>query len=137
MPVNLRHFAIECDDVERAKRFYERVFGWSIRPWGPPNFYQIFSGTKADPGVFGALQERREPLSGTGNRCCECTFGVESLARAIQAIEAHGGRVLTKEFRIEDVGNVIYFADTEGNRIGVMQYDPGWIWPEGVAGRAG
>ena len=39
MTATLRHFAINADDVPRAKRFYEEVFGWSFTPWGPPNFY--------------------------------------------------------------------------------------------------
>ncbi len=27
------------------------------------------------------------------------------------------------EYRIEGVGNVFYFIDTEGNRVGAMKYD--------------
>ena len=27
---NVAHFAINADDVARAKRFYERVFGWTM-----------------------------------------------------------------------------------------------------------
>ena len=40
MPATLRHFAINADDVQRAKAFYEKVFGWAFNPWGPPNFYR-------------------------------------------------------------------------------------------------
>ena len=40
MPATLRHFAINADDVPRAKRFYEEAFGWTFTPWGPPGFYQ-------------------------------------------------------------------------------------------------
>lgn len=134
MPANLAHFAIECDDVERAKRFYEAVFGWRIQPWGPPGFYQIFSGTKTSPGVQGALQGRRSPLTGTGNRCCECTFAVDSLKATLAAVAANGGRSLTTEFRIEGVGNGAYFEDSEGNRMGAMHYDADLKWPEGVIG---
>ena len=32
MPATLRHFAINADDVPRAKRFYEEVFGWTCTP---------------------------------------------------------------------------------------------------------
>ena len=52
---NVNHFAIECDDVERAKAFYERVFGWTIKPWGPPNYYHIATGTPERPGILGDL----------------------------------------------------------------------------------
>lgn len=133
-PNNLRHFAVECDDVERAKSFYEAVFGWSIRPWGPPGFYQIFSGTPEDPGVLGALQARREPLTGGGgNRAFECTIGVEALEPIVAAVEANGGRVAMSRYRIEGVGELIYFEDTEGNRVGAMAYDLAYPWPPGVS----
>ena len=56
MPNNLKHFAIHADDVPRARAFYEKVFGWQFRPWGPPGFYLIQTGTDEDPGVQGALK---------------------------------------------------------------------------------
>ena len=133
MPNNLRHFAIECDDVERAKQFYEAVFAWNIRPWGPPGFYQIFTGTPEDPGVLGALQERREPLVEGGSRGFECTIGVEALEPVIKAVEANGGRVVMDRYRIEGVGDLIYVEDTEGNRVGVIKYDLAYAWPAGVS----
>ena len=34
-------FAINADDVPRARNFYETVFGWGFEPWGPPGFYLI------------------------------------------------------------------------------------------------
>jgi predicted enzyme related to lactoylglutathione lyase len=122
MPVTLRHFAIECNDVERAKKFYETVFGWSIRPWGPPGFFQVFAA-KGDGTPIGALQERREPLSGTGNRGCECTFGVEDVDVTLKAVVASGGAVLMPKFHLEGIGDLVFFADTEGNRIGAMRYE--------------
>jgi predicted enzyme related to lactoylglutathione lyase len=122
MAHNVGHFAIECDDVERAKAFYEAVFGWRIEPWGPPGYYHIYTGAPEAPGILGDLRSRREPLSGTGNRGYECTINVGSLAETLSAVEAHGGRIASKPYRIEGVGDLAYFEDTEGNRAGVMQY---------------
>lgn len=34
-------FAINADDVPRARDFYQKVFDWTFEPWGPPNFYRI------------------------------------------------------------------------------------------------
>ncbi len=57
------HFAINADDVPRARAFYEAVFGWEFTPFGPPGFFQIETGSRAPFGrVQGALQERREAL---------------------------------------------------------------------------
>ena len=64
MPNNVKHFAINADDVPRARAFYEKAFGWQFTPWGPPGFYLIRTGTKDDPGVHGALQGRREIVAG-------------------------------------------------------------------------
>ncbi len=121
MPGRFRHFAINADDIERARRFYESVLGWSFEPWGPPDFYQI---QDAGEGVQGALQERRK----VGTRTMpglEVTIGVPDLAETTSAIEANGGRQLMQPFRIEGVGELVYFEDSEGNALGAMQYDEG------------
>jgi hypothetical protein len=122
MPALVRHFAIHAEDVPRARSFYEAVLGWTFAPWGPPNFYQILD---AGPGLRGALQERHEPLSGTGLRGYEVTIGVDDLAETMRLIEAHGGRILSQPFRIEGVGELVQFEDSEGNRVVAMHYEPG------------
>jgi uncharacterized protein len=123
MPNNLAHFAIEADDLPRARKFYEKVFGWQFSPWGPPDFFQIRTGTADDPGVLGALQRRREPLTGTGNRCFECTIAVDSIEATMAKVGVNGGRLVMQPFVIVGVGTLIFFHDTEGNRVGAMQYD--------------
>ena len=122
MPASFRHFAINADDVSRAKQFYEAVFAWRFDPWGPPDYYQV---NNAGTGLKGALQESRELVPGVRMRGCETTFGVADLKATIAAIEASGGRIIMPPFRIESVGELIYFEDTEGNILGAMQYDDG------------
>jgi predicted enzyme related to lactoylglutathione lyase len=122
MPATLRHFAINADDVSRAKRFYGEVFGWRFDPWGPPDYYQV---KNAGAGLLGALQERRALVPGRRMTGFETSFGVEDLKATIAAIEAGGGKIIMQPYRIEGVGELIYFEDTEGNLVGAMQYDPG------------
>ena len=122
MSATLRHFAINADDVQRAKRFYETVFDWRFDPWGPPDFYQV---KNAGQGLFGALQGRRELVPGVRMAGYEASFGVEDLKATIAAVEASGGKIVMQPYRIEGVGELIYFEDTEGNLVGAMQYDPG------------
>src|SRR4030095_699893 len=97
MPNLLRHFSIECDDVERARAFYEAVFGWEIAPWGPPGFYQI----AFDPAnrVTGDLRER-EGAHGEGMRGFVCTFGVGDLDATTAAVLPKRGSVLAQVFPI-------------------------------------
>lgn len=121
MPPTFRHFALNADDVARAKRFYETVFDWEFTPYGPPNFYQIFN---AGDGFIGALQERRELVEGKPMFGFEATFGVEDIEATLALVESAGGRTLMPPFLIEGVGEIAYFEDPEGNVCGVAQYLP-------------
>ena len=121
MPNNVDFFAINADNVPRARTFYEAVFGWSFEPWGPPNFYLIETGKEPITSVRGALQERRELAQGQKMIGFECTVSVENIDQTIRSIEAHGGRMAAPKFHIPTVGTVAYFFDTEGNVAGVIQ----------------
>ena len=127
MPNHIRHFAIHADQVDRARAFYATVFGWRFEAWGPPNFYLIRTGPDADRGLQGALQERQQSLAGTGMRGFECTIGVDDLDAVVAAIPRAGGSVVSTPFTIEGVGRLAFFEDTEGNRVGAMQYDPSYL----------
>jgi predicted enzyme related to lactoylglutathione lyase len=125
MPANVAHFAIHADDVERARRFYEGVFGWRFEAWGPPGFYRIDTGGPGQAGIAGALHGRHEPLTGTGMRGYECTIAVDDLAAVKSAIVAQGGQIVLDEMEIDTVGTLIQFRDTEGNVAAAMRYLPG------------
>ena len=123
MASNLAHFAINADDVVRARRFYESVFGWRFSAWGPPEFFQIETGDDSDPGVRGALQRRREVSPGVRVNAFEATISVDDVDATALAVTANGGRVIMARTTIATVGHLIYFEDTEGNIAGAMQYD--------------
>jgi len=120
MAAKFRHLALNADDVQRAKAFYESVFGWRFEPWGPPDYYQA---RNAADGMIAALQDRRELKSGVRMAGFEATMAVDDLDATMAAIEAAGGRMLSRPIYIETVGRLVYFEDTEGNLAGVMQYD--------------
>ncbi len=71
----------------------------------------------------GALQLRQEPLVGSGARGFECTIGVGDLDAVLDLISRHGGEVVSAPYTIDGVGRLAFFHDTEGNRVGVMQYE--------------
>ena len=123
MPNNVVHFAVHADDIPRARRFYEGVFGWQFRPWGPPDFFLITTGPAADPGIHGALQKRREPVQGKSMTGYECTVSVDSVEETSAAVKEHGGKLVMPKTVISGVGTLIQFEDTESNVVCAMQYD--------------
>ncbi|MEI9991827.1 MAG: VOC family protein [Rhizomicrobium sp.] len=118
MANHIRFFAITAADVERARKFYEAVFGWTFEDWGPPGFYLIHGA-----GLPGALQQRHEPLVGTHPRSFELTVGVADIDDIARKVVAAGGVIVMQKSHIETVGTLIHFTDTEANRLGAMQYD--------------
>lgn len=122
MPQNVVHFAIHADDVDRARGFYERVFGWRFEAWGPAGFHRIITGSDDDPGIHGALHERHVPVSGDGMTGFGCTIPVESITETNELIVQHGGEITMPESEIPGVGRHVGFKDTEGNDVAAMQY---------------
>ena len=123
MPANLASFAIHVDDTDRARAFYEAVFGWVFEPWGPPGFYLIHTGDESSPGIQGLMHKRRDPRSGVGLNGFEPTFSVEDIDAIAAAVEANGGKMIMPKAVIPTVGALIRFLDTEGNDIGAMRYE--------------
>jgi len=118
---NLAHFAINADDVVRARRFYEHVFGWTMSAWGPPGFYQIQTGEGQT--VLGALQKRRDLIAGQRTVGYECTISVPSIDDTSKAVLANGGKTLLEKSIIVGVGALMFFQDPEGNAFGAIQFD--------------
>jgi uncharacterized protein len=118
---NVCHFAIHADNVERAKAFYQQVFGWRFEEWGPPDFFLIHTGNQQMPGIHGALHQRMEPL-GTGFNGFECSISVENVKKTEADIVAAGGTIMMKPVEIPTVGTLIKFMDTERNLACAIQY---------------
>jgi len=120
---HLAHFAINADDLPRARRFYENVFGWTFSPYGPPGFFQIDMGRTTVQPVLGALQQRRALVPGVELKGFECTISVSDVHATARAIEANGGRIIMAVVTLPSVGQLLFFEDPEGNLAGAMQYD--------------
>jgi predicted enzyme related to lactoylglutathione lyase len=118
------HYSINADDVDRARQFYEKVFGWKFDAYGPPGFFLVNreSATLHVP-LGGALQKRRELVPGVAMRGFECTISVDDIHRTAKSIQANGGKIVMQICTLAGVGRLLYFQDTEGNLAGAMQYD--------------
>jgi predicted enzyme related to lactoylglutathione lyase len=114
------HFDINADDVDRAIRFYESVFGWKFEKWeGPMEYWMIKTGNKEEPGIDGGMSRRADTNSGVVN-----TIGVESGDDAVENIIKAGGKVIQPKNAIPGVGWFASCVDTEGTPFGLMQDNP-------------
>ena len=119
----LSHIAINADDVDVSRTFYEAVFGWRFAAWGPPGFYRIAADDADGPGVGAALQQRRELLPTGPTTGFECTVAVHDVDVVARTAQARGGRVLLPRSTIAGVGQIVWLADPSGNVVGAMHYD--------------
>ena len=118
----LAHFAINTDDVEATRAFYEAVFGWKFNAYGPPGFYQIDTGSEPVT-LMGALQQRRALVAGIQTRGFECTIVVASLDRTEAMLRERGAKIVLERSTITQVGHLLFFEDPGGNFVGVMEFD--------------
>jgi uncharacterized protein len=127
------HFEIQADDVERAKDFYQKVFGWEIKQYmteeksGMMDYWLIMTGKEGTPGIDGGMYQRP-----TDDKIFtyDCTVEVEDIDKAIEAVKANGGTIRTDRTGQEknELKGVGWFAgaiDPEGNRFALMQAT-GW-----------
>ena len=122
-PTPVAHFAINADDVDRAKAFYSEVFGWEFTPGGWPEFFHIDTGTEKPGHPVGSLQRRRVIIEGRPIHGFECTIAVSDLGAVTGAVKAAGGRIAMDPYSIPGVGTLIFVEDTEGNLVGAMHYN--------------
>lgn len=117
------HFELPADDIERARGFYRDAFGWSMNPM-PEMKYTIVSTTEVgedympvERGVInGGMAERGGPITAP-----VVTLGVDDIDTALRRVEELGGKTVQGKMPVGDMGFTAYFADTEGNTVGLWQ----------------
>ena len=112
------HFEFAVDDMERAKAFYQKVFGWKIEVWHGPFDYVMLTTGEGERGIDGALIPREAQTPPT-----TVTLDVQSVDKAVADVIAGGGSVAVPKMAIPGVGYLAYCTDTEGNLFGLMEMD--------------
>jgi len=111
-------FEISVNDMDRARKFYERVLGLELGlNQVESTLMAWFPTTEGGAGSSGALlqSEGRAP-SHDGTMIY---FSVPDIEAVLARVEAAGGRTLTPKTDIGEYGFYAYFEDSEGNRVGV------------------
>ena len=114
MPNAIVHFEIPADDVQRAKKFYERALGWKISdPW-KMDYFLVETKEKGEEGINGGLMQRKMSGQPFMNY-----LAVDSIDAYCKKVEKAGGVVvLPKQEIAPGMGWIAAFKDTEGNIMG-------------------
>jgi len=118
------HFEIPYDDQQRAKKFYQDVFGWQINKFADMDYY-IAITCKCDPKTMvptepGAINGGLLKKDPTGEHPL-IVIDVPSIDEHINKIESAGGKVVMPTMKVGDFGLYARVSDTEGNVIGIWQ----------------
>lgn len=121
------HFEIHADDIERAKRFYGNVFGWTFEDYsgatGGDPYWGVITGPEDQPGINGGLMQRRGAADQGFVNAYVCTIGVEDFDATAARIIGEGGQVALPKMAITGMAWQGYFIDPERNVFGIHQPD--------------
>jgi len=117
--LRVSHFELPADDPEKLVKFYENVFGWTVRKWdGPVDYWLVMTGPEDQEGIDGGIARRGRGEAGVIN-----SIDVPDVDKFIAKIEGAGGTVIVPKRAIPGVGWLAYCKDTEGNTFCIMQED--------------
>ena len=121
------HFEIPVDDVERAKEFYTKTFGWEINKFdmqGGDEYYGVTTTEVDDkhmsknPGAInGGLMKRKSEEQPFMNY-----ISVDSIEEALKTVKKNGGTICIPKTEIApNMGWIASFQDTEKNMLGLHE----------------
>lgn len=121
------HFELPVDDLDRARRFYEAVFGWRVRTEADLGYTTATTGPTHDDGpllvpgfVNGGLVLREEAASDGAL----VVVDVDDIDATVDAVEALGGKPVSGRTAVGDMGWAAVVEDCEGNVVGLWQTAP-------------
>ena len=115
------HFDISADEPDRAKKFYEALFGWKIALLpGPMNYHLIETTDLAGQQSIGGGISKRENPQQTG---IVNYIGVPSIDESTLKVKNNGGQLIQAKQTIPGWGYLALCVDTENNTFGLFQED--------------
>jgi len=117
MPNSIVHFEIPADDVSRAKKFYEKAFGWKISDPHKMGYYFVETKKKGEEGINGGLMQRK-----TLGQTFTNYLIVGSIEASCEKVIGAGGAIVMTKMEVgPQMGWIAAFKDTEGNTLGFYQ----------------
>lgn len=117
------HFEIPADDLDRAKKFYQNIFGWRINDVSQMNYSMVTTvetDEKQMPKEAGAINGGLMKRQASGESPV-IVINVPSVDEYVNKVEQAGGKVAMPKMQVGDMGLYARVADTEGNVIGLWQ----------------
>jgi predicted enzyme related to lactoylglutathione lyase len=109
------HFEIPADDIQRAKTFYSKLFGWKIEGVQGMDYSMI--DVYGAPG--GGMMKRMHPDQQITNY-----IGVPSVDDYSAKVEMLGGKIIVPRKAIPGMGYLVICMDTENNAFGIWEMNP-------------
>jgi uncharacterized protein len=108
---------LSTPDVEAARSFYARIFGWQIDVSPDPQYggYAIAKIGSDDAAGIGPKQSAEAPTA------WGLYIGVENVDQLAQRVGEAGGTVIAPPFDVGDQGRMAVFADPSGAVISAWQ----------------
>jgi len=110
---HINYIEFASTDIERTKKFYAAVFGWSFVDYGP----DYVSFTAASAGIDGGFA-KAEAHEGPGKAAPLIVLYSADLKATEAAIVAAGGSIVVPTFEFPG-GRRFHFSDGAGNVLAV------------------
>lgn len=117
------YFEIPCDNLSRAIKFYQQVFGWKMEKWeGPEEYWMINFGRSREEGIDGGLYRRKKRVHNSEPNAYLCTISVPNVDEYVAKVKTAGGRIIEKKTEIPGWGWYAVLKDTESNQFAIMEH---------------
>ncbi len=119
MGANIIWFEIPADNLERAKKFYGKLFGWKINPIpGMEQYWHIDTGGP-DDSPDGGMMTRKQPGQTITNY-----VNVPSVTRYMAKVKKLGGNVCMPKTAVPQMGYFAVCQDQENNTFAIWEVNP-------------
>jgi uncharacterized protein len=121
------HFEMAAEDTNRMANFYTKAFGWKTQMLGPDmNGYVLVTTIESDknggpknPGAInGGFYKKSDDMPA---QYSSVVISVDDIKEAMKKVREAGGKVLGELIEIPGCGLYVWFFDTEGNRVSMVQ----------------
>ncbi len=117
------HFEIPADDMARAAKFYEEIFGWHNIAMPEMNYTMVHTGPTDDKTgmlkehgfINGGIMQRKDIIGPV------VIMDVLSVDETVKSAVEKGSKIIRPKVQVGDMGYVAYITDSEGNTVGVWE----------------